>query len=55
VPRIRRRRLGVERFRPREVLVEFTDGTRLFVDVTADSDLEISIADGFDPDNVGIG
>jgi hypothetical protein len=41
----------VER-RPREVLVELKDGTRLFVDATADGDLEPSITAGFVPDDV---
>jgi hypothetical protein len=42
----------VERFQPREVLVEFTDGIRLFVEATADGDLELSITADFVPDDV---
>jgi hypothetical protein len=34
----------VSRHRPEEVLIQFTDGTRLFVDINGTS-LELSIAD----------
>jgi hypothetical protein len=35
----------VERFRPSEVMVEFTDGTRLYVDASA-GPVEVSITSG---------
>lgn len=41
---------SVKNFRKKEVLIEFTDGTRLFVD-WQESELEISIEGNFEEEN----
>jgi hypothetical protein len=41
---------SVKNFRKKEILIEFTDGTRLFVD-WQESELEISIEGNFEEEN----
>jgi hypothetical protein len=41
----------VRRHRSSEVLVEFADGTRLFVNGINDAELDFSVADGWSSEN----